>query len=77
MRGLRRVFALLTILLLVASISGTAFAVDDLCTIRIFSGAQGTVPGGTVSVYQIPRGTAFTAIGPAISGYAAVPNGSK
>ena len=77
MRGLRRVFALLTILLLVASISGTAFAVDDLCTIRIFSGAQGTVPGGTVSVYQIPRGTAFTAIGPAISGYAAVPSGSK
>ncbi len=77
MKHVRRLIALLACLLLAASISSTAFAVDDLCTIRIFSGAQGTVPGGTVSSYQVKRGSAFTAIGTAISGYAAVPEGSK
>ena len=77
MKYVRRLIALLACLLLAAGISSTAFAVDDLCTIRVFSGAQGTVPGGTVSSYQVKRGTPFTAIGPAISGYATVPAGSK
>jgi hypothetical protein len=76
MKLVRRLIAMLACLLLAAGISSTAFAVDDLCTIRIFSGAQGTVPGGTVSTYQIKRGEPFDKIS-VIGGYASVAAGSK
>ena len=77
MKHVTRVLALLLSLLLVAGMSSTAFAVDDdVCTIRIFSGAQGSVPGGTVSNYTVKRGARFEAIS-SIAKYATVPAESK
>ena len=54
MKKASRLLALLMMLCLVLSLGGTAFA--DTCTVRVFSGAQGTVGGGTVKTYTVDRG---------------------
>ena len=76
MKHLKKLFALLLMLCVVASLSAAAFAADDMCTIRVFSGSQGTVPGGTVSTYQVKRGSTFNAIS-AVGSYATANNNSK
>ena len=76
MKHIKRLFALLLMLCVVSGLGAAAFATDDMCTIRVFSGSQGTVPGGTVSTYQVKRGSTFNAIS-AVGSYATANNNSK
>ena len=73
---MKRVLTLLLSICLVLGVSATAFAVDDMCTIRVFSGVQGAIDGGSVKSYQVKRGDSFSQI-TAIDGYAVCPKGSK
>ena len=78
MKNMRKLFALLAMLCLVASVSLTAFAAneDGYYTIRVFSGAQGTIDGKTVATYRVEAGKKFNEIS-AVYGYAETPAGSK
>ena len=59
MKKLKKLFALVFVLCLLAGISATAFAADDtMYTVRVFSGQRGSINGsGDVRIYTVKAGT--------------------